>query len=357
MMDIFTVGGAVRDKLLGLTPKDRDYVVVGGSAQAMLDAGYLQVGADFPVFLHPESQDEYALARVERKTAVGYHGFAVYTAGVTLEEDLSRRDLSINAMAMDDAGNVIDPYGGQHDLAAKVLRHVSEAFAEDPLRVLRLARFQARFGPSWTVAADTMALMQSMVVNGELDALTRERVWVEFEKGFGEPHPQLMLQVLRELGLFDRPGFAEYAHFGTCDLAELAYAAEQGAALPVRVAMTLCRDWTREEIKASRIPSDIREAAQALHRVKVAGVEHFVDWTAGAKLALLESLDVLRRPACFDTVCQTLALRHPEVSLALLLARAQLRDIDQGAVVKGLTLPADIKAAIRQARIAALASV
>lgn len=355
-MKIFTVGGAVRDLLRGQEPKDRDYVVVGGSAKAMLAAGYLQVGADFPVFLHPVTQDEYALARVERKTAIGYHGFTVDTAGVTLEEDLSRRDLTINAMALDEAGTIIDPYNGQHDIKHRVLRHVSVAFAEDPLRVLRLARFQARFGPSWTVAPATMALMQAMVDGGELDALTRERVWVEFEKGFGEPNPQLMLQVLRELGLFARPGFAEYANFATCDLGELAFAAKRGASLPVRVAMTLCRDWTRDEVKASRIPSEIREAAQALQRVQAAGVQNFGAWAPEAKLALLESLDVLRRPACFDTVCQALALRHPEVSLALLLARAQLREIDQGAVVKGLTLPADIKAAIRSARLVALAA-
>jgi tRNA nucleotidyltransferase (CCA-adding enzyme) len=353
-MKIYTVGGAVRDTLLGMKPKDRDYVVVGGSAQAMLDSGYLQVGADFPVFLHPVTQDEYALARVERKTAAGYHGFTVDTAGVTLEEDLSRRDLTINAMAMDETGTVVDPYGGKQDLESRVLRHVSEAFAEDPLRVLRLARFQARFGATWTIAPETMTLMHAMVAAGELDALTRERVWVEFEKGFGEPHPQLMLEVLRDLGLFARSSFSEYANFATCDLAELAFAAEQGASLPVRVAMTLCRDWTRDEIKASRIPSEVREAAQAVQRVHLAKVQSFQDWTAEAKLALLESLDVLRRPACFDTVCQMLALRHPDVAQALQNARELLRSIDQGALVSGLRDSRIIKETIRGARLAAL---
>lgn len=355
-MDIYTVGGAVRDTLLGNTPKDRDYVVVGGSAQAMLDAGYLQVGADFPVFLHPKTQDEYALARVERKTAAGYHGFTVETAGVTLEEDLSRRDLTINAMAMDDAGRIVDPYGGRMDLEAKVLRHVSDAFAEDPLRVLRLARFQARFGPEWGIAPDTRALLRKMVAAGELDALTRERVWVEFEKGFGEPHPQLMLQVLRELGLFERAGFAEYANFASCDLTLLAQAAANEAPVAVRVAACLRRDWTREETKASRIPTDIREAAQAAWRMAQAGAQGYPDWNAEAKLALLESLDVLRRPACFDTACAVMALAHPVAAAQMQDGRALLRNIDQASLVKGLAAPAAIKEAIRKARLAVLAT-
>jgi tRNA nucleotidyltransferase (CCA-adding enzyme) len=355
-MDIYVVGGAVRDTLLGKTPKDRDYVVVGGSAQAMLEAGYLQVGADFPVFLHPETQDEYALARVERKTAAGYHGFTVQTAGVTLEEDLSRRDLTINAMAMDTAGSIVDPYGGRVDLDAKVLRHVSDAFSEDPLRVLRLARFLARFGPAWKVAPETWQLLQSMVAAGELDALTRERVWVEFEKGFGEPYPHLMLHLLRELGLFERPGFAEYAHFASCDLAVLDRAAIEGAPVAVRVAACLRRDWTRDELKASRIPSDIREAAQACWRMQQAGAQAFTNWDAEAKLALLESLDVLRRPACFDTACAVLALTHPVAAAEMQKCRILLRNIDQGRVVEGLTSATVIKLAIREARLAALSA-
>jgi len=355
-MEVYVVGGAVRDRLLGRPSKDCDRVVVNGSAKAMLDAGYRQVGADFPVFLHPETQDEYALARVERKTGAGYNGFTVETAGVTLEEDLSRRDLTINAMARDKEGVVIDPFGGRADLEAKVLRHVSEAFAEDPLRVLRVARFLARFGPDWSVAPETRKLMLSMVASGELDALTRERVWVEFEKGFDEDHPQLMLQLLRELGVFERASFSEYANFGTCDLDLLARAAVKKASVAVRVVVTLCRDWTSEEAKASRIPSDIREAAQAYLRVKTAGAHAFPSWDAEVKLALLERLDVMRRPACFDTVCAALALEHPCAASVMQDARELLRGIDQGSLVKGLTSPAAIKETIRNARLGVLAT-
>ena len=182
-MKIYTVGGAVRDRLLGLTPGDRDYVVVGSSPDDMLSAGYTPVGKDFPVFLHPKTHEEYALARTERKTGLGYRGFSVYAApDVTLEEDLARRDLTINAMAEDAAGNVIDPYGGQQDLKARVLRHVSPAFAEDPVRILRLARFAARF-PQFEVAPETRALMRQMVSAGETKNLVPERVWQELSRG------------------------------------------------------------------------------------------------------------------------------------------------------------------------------
>ncbi|MFO1228510.1 MAG: multifunctional CCA tRNA nucleotidyl transferase/2'3'-cyclic phosphodiesterase/2'nucleotidase/phosphatase, partial [Roseateles sp.] len=182
----FLVGGAVRDRLLGLPVKDRDWVVVGASPEALLKAGYQPVGKDFPVFLHPETHEEVALARTERKTAPGYHGFAFHAApDVTLEQDLTRRDLTINAMAEDEAGRVIDPHGGQADLAAKVLRHVSPAFAEDPVRILRLARFAARFA-DFTVAPETLQLMRDMVEAGEVDALVPERVWQELSRGLME---------------------------------------------------------------------------------------------------------------------------------------------------------------------------
>ncbi len=199
-MKTYLVGGAVRDALLKLPVTDKDYVVVGADSQQMLDLGYSQVGKDFPVFLHPKTQQEYALARTERKTATGYGGFSVYAKeDVTLEQDLLRRDLTINAMAQSDDGTIIDPYGGQQDLAKRQLRHVSDAFIEDPLRVLRVARFAARFAPQgFTIADETMALMTQLSQSGELEVLTAERVWQEIDKVLGCEQPHVFFQVLRQ---------------------------------------------------------------------------------------------------------------------------------------------------------------
>ena len=196
-MKIYRVGGAVRDALLGLPVTDIDYVVLGSTPEQMLAAGFTPVGKDFPVFLHPVTHDEYALARTERKTAAGYHGFVFHCAAdVTLEQDLLRRDLTMNAMAIaedsQDGNAVIDPYGGQRDLAQRLFRHVSPAFSEDPLRILRVARFAARM-PEFRVAAETEQLMRAMVAAGEVDALVPERVWQEFSRGLMERHPKLNL--------------------------------------------------------------------------------------------------------------------------------------------------------------------
>lgn len=204
-MKICLVGGAVRDQLLGLPITDRDWVVVGATSEQMLALGYQQVGKDFPVFLHPQTKEEYALARTERKQGLGYHGFSCHAGSdVTLEDDLRRRDLTINAMAVCD-GNLVDPYGGEKDLAARCLRHVSEAFTEDPLRVLRVARFAAklaRFG--FVLATETRSLMRDMVASGELAQLTPERVWQETAKALITDHPEVYFQVLRETGALAR---------------------------------------------------------------------------------------------------------------------------------------------------------
>ena len=198
-MQIYLVGGAVRDQLLGLPVKDRDWVVVGADADELLRQGYQPVGKDFPVFLHPNTREEYALARTERKTAKGYAGFAFYAdKTITLEQDLLRRDLTINAMAQDVSGCLIDPFGGQRDLQHKILRHVSPAFAEDPVRILRTARFAARYG--FAVAPETMQLMRDMVAAGEADALVAERVWQELAKGLMENQPRRMIEILRDCG-------------------------------------------------------------------------------------------------------------------------------------------------------------
>ena len=205
-MKIYLVGGAVRDKLLGIEPKDRDWVVVGATPEQMVELGYQAVGKDFPVFLHPETKEEYALARTERKTAPGYHGFEFHASTeVTLEEDLIRRDLTINAMAEDGKGNIIDPFNGREDLENGRLRHVSDAFVEDPVRILRIARYAARFAKwGFRVAHATHALMKKMVESGEVDALVAERVWQELERSLGEAAPQRFFEVLRNCGALAR---------------------------------------------------------------------------------------------------------------------------------------------------------
>jgi tRNA nucleotidyltransferase (CCA-adding enzyme) len=203
-MQTYLVGGAVRDALMGLPVKDRDWVVVGATPETLLAQGYVPVGRDFPVFLHPHTKEEYALARTERKTAPGYRGFVMHAKpDVTLEEDLARRDLSINAIAQSPDGVLIDPYGGQHDIANKVLRHTTPAFREDPVRVLRLARFAARF-TDFNVAPETQLLMAEMVAHGEIDHLVAERVWLELAKGLMEARPSRMFEVLRSCGALQR---------------------------------------------------------------------------------------------------------------------------------------------------------
>ncbi len=201
-MQIFLVGGAVRDQLLNRPIVERDYLVVGSNAAEMLALGYVQVGKDFPVFLHPKSKEEYALARTERKQGLGYTGFVCHAdESVSIEDDLLRRDLTINAMAMSDDGTIIDPYNGQQDLKDRIFRHVSPAFSEDPLRVLRLARFAARYDDfNFSIAPETLQLMKSMVAAGELENLTADRVWKEFSRALAEPHPEVFIDILRTTG-------------------------------------------------------------------------------------------------------------------------------------------------------------
>ncbi|UCH17373.1 MAG: multifunctional CCA tRNA nucleotidyl transferase/2'3'-cyclic phosphodiesterase/2'nucleotidase/phosphatase, partial [Burkholderiales bacterium] len=195
-MKLYLVGGAVRDALMGVPPGDRDWVAVGATPEQMLSAGFTPVGRDFPVFLHPVTREEVALARTERKTGPGYHGFVFHAdPKVTLEDDLGRRDLTINAIAQDEVGRLVDPFGGQHDLANRVLRHVSPAFVEDPVRILRVARFAARW-PEFRVADETLALMRGMVRSGEAAALVAERVWQELARGMMETRPSRMFEVL-----------------------------------------------------------------------------------------------------------------------------------------------------------------
>lgn len=333
-MECYIVGGAVRDALLGRPVNDHDWVVVGATPQDMAAQGFLPVGKDFPVFLHPQTKEEYALARTERKTAPGYHGFAFHAdPGVTLEQDLARRDLTINAMARTTDGRLVDPFGGQDDLRAKRLRHVSPAFAEDPVRILRLARFAARFG-DFEVAPETVVLMRAMVAAGEVDALVPERVWQELSRGLMEPHPQRMFEVLRDCGALARllpevdrlwgvPQPA--AHHPEVDtgahlMMVLQMSARLEAPLPVRFAC-LCHDlgkgttpqeeWPRHIAHEKRsvelaqavcerwkVPVECRALAEVTAREH--GNVHRSDTLgASALMRLFERCDALRRPDRF----------------------------------------------------------
>jgi tRNA nucleotidyltransferase (CCA-adding enzyme) len=390
-MKVWKVGGAVRDALLGCAGSDVDWVVTGATPGDMLAAGYTPVGRDFPVFLHPVTKQEYALARTERKTAPGYRGFVFHTdAGVTLEDDLRRRDLTINAMAQDEAGVITDPHGGQRDLRARLLRHVSPAFAEDPVRILRVARFAARFG-DFEVAAETRALMREMVRAGEVDALVAERVWQELSRGLMEAHPSRMFDVLHACGALGRllPEIeADWQpvgrHAGPLRRA-VDLSAQRGAPLPVRFAVlthrlgrldssasapgtslvsaalqSLCERW--------RIPSDCREVAEGVVRERAA-VQHSATLGAEDLVCLLDRLDAWRRRERFDRVLQACdciaraetsdpdAARRPShARLRQALARAAAVDAGAAATqaaAQGLRGPA-LASAVHAARVRAV---
>jgi len=340
---VYVVGGAVRDELLGLPVQDRDHVVVGATPEEMERAGYKPVGRDFPVFLHPRSHEEYALARTERKSGRGYKGFTVHAAPeVTLEEDLRRRDLTINAMAKDEQGALIDPFHGAQDLQKGVLRHVSEAFAEDPVRILRVARFAARFG--FTVAAETMALMQRMVASGETDYLVPERVWQELAKGLMEKQPERMFEVLEAAGLRSRL-LPELDSFGKL----------QGS-LPQRFAR-LAWPLQESEVEALcerlRVPNEVRELALLACRNRVALRASRLA-TPHALLELLKRSDALRRPERFRELLEVAARDEPVVDTTRLeRAFAAAASVNAGEVA-GQAAKGKIAEAIDAARLAAI---
>ncbi|WP_126464074.1 multifunctional CCA addition/repair protein [Sulfuritortus calidifontis] len=399
-MQVYVVGGAVRDRLLGLPVQDRDHVVVGATPEDMARLGFRPVGRDFPVFLHPETQEEYALARTERKTARGYKGFQVYASPeVTLEQDLIRRDLTINAMAEAEDGRIIDPYGGQRDLAAKVLRHVSAAFAEDPLRILRVARFAARF-PDFGVAPETLELMRAMVRSGEIDALVPERVWQEISRGLMEGRPSRLIEVLRDCGALAKllpevdalfgvpqdPAKHPEIDTGVHLLRVLDWAAAQGHELPVRYA-ALVHDLGKGLTPRSRwpdhngheaagiaavrgvstrlkVPTDCKELALTVARWH--GEAHRADrLDAAGLLALLEATDAFRRPERFEQFLLACADDHHgrpgyetrpfSQAERLRQALTAARSVDAGAVAAAA--PAGgIPKAIHAARTAAIAA-
>jgi len=399
----FLVGGAVRDQLLGLPAGDRDWVVLAASPEQMVAAGFVPVGQDFPVFLHPQTHEEYALARTERKTAPGYRGFVFHTGPeVTLEEDLARRDLTINAMALDEQGQLIDPWGGQRDLQARVLRHVGPAFAEDPVRILRLARFASRFG-DFAVAPETLALCRDMVAAGEVDALVAERVWQELARALMGPHPQRFFEVLRECGalarvlpevdrLFGVPQRPEYhpeVDTGVHVMMVLQMAAHLATPLAVRFAGlthdlgkgatppdVLPRHLGHEGRSAAllkglaqrlRVPVDCRELADLVAR-EHGNVHRSPTLNAAGLVRLLDRCDAWRRADRFELMllaCECdargrLGFEEQPYAAAPLLRRAlaAAANLDAAAVTsealaRGLKGPA-VGQALHQARIDAV---
>ncbi|WP_291928117.1 multifunctional CCA addition/repair protein [Limnohabitans sp.] len=413
-MGVFVVGGAVRDALMGQRVNDRDWVVVGSTPEAMTAQGFEPVGKDFPVFLHPQTREEYALARTERKTARGYKGFAVQTApDVTLDEDLARRDLTVNAMAVPEAlahqapttwtGQIVDPYGGQRDLQAKVLRHVTDAFAEDPVRILRLARFSARFA-DFSVAGDTMALMRQMVEDGEVDHLVPERVWQELAKGLMAPKPSRMFAVLRECGALkvllpeldrlwgvpQRPEYHPEIDTGVHMMLVMDMAARLNMPLPVRVAC-LMHDLGKGTTPADvlprhighegrsvkllqkvcerlRVPTDCKELAEVVAR-EHGNIHRSAELGPEALMRLLERCDAIRQPERFERALQACECdargrlgfddaAYPQADRLLKAQQAALSvetaPIAQAAAAQGLKGP-KIGEQIAKARIQAIA--
>jgi len=398
-VQIYIVGGAVRDELLGRTNADRDYVVVGASPEIMLAQGFRPVGKDFPVFLHPQTQDEYALARTERKSGHGYHGFSFHAApDVTLEQDLARRDLTINAMAKGDDGTLVDPFGGQRDLQGKILRHVGPAFAEDPVRILRIARFAARFH-EFSVAPETLSLMRNMVSSGEVDHLVAERVWQELAKGLMEDHPARMFMVLRDCGalarllpeldaLFGVPQRADYhpeIDTGIHTMMVLEQTARHHFPLPVRFA-GLTHDLGKATTPADILPRHIGHEARSVDlseqlcaRLKVpndcrdlallmarhhGNIHRAAELKPATMVSLLEKTDALRRPERFRQLLDTCLCdftgrlgwedRPYDSPARLLSALAAVNRVEAGKIAAACADKSSIPERIQQARIAAV---
>jgi len=401
-MRSYIVGGAVRDALLGLPVKDHDWVVVGATPDEMLARGFRPVGKDFPVFLHPETQEEYALARTERKTGRGYAGFAFHASpDVTLEEDLARRDLTINAIARDEAGTLIDPHGGQADLQARLFRHVGPAFVEDPVRILRLARFAARFH-DFNVAPETLALMKSMVADGEVDHLVPERVWQEIARGLMEARPSRMIRVLRDCGalarllpeldkLFGVPQPEKYhpeIDTGEHVLMVIDAAAAADTPLPVRWACLLhdlgkgetpaavlphhygheARSATlaREVSERLKAPADCRDLAVLVAR-EHGVLPRITELRPDTIVKILERSDALRRPERFHAMLDASACDHrgrgnatdaPWLpAAAWQAALAAVRAVDAGAIARACIDKAQIPQRVHAARVEAVKSL
>lgn len=401
-MQVYCVGGAVRDELLGLPVRDRDFVVVGTTPEQMRALGYRPVGKDFPVFLHPKTQEEYALARTERKTAKGYKGFQVYAApDVTLEQDLGRRDLTINAIAKDTDGQLIDPYRGIEDLQARVLRHVSPAFAEDPVRILRVARFAARFS-DFEVAGETLALMREMVASGEADALVPERMWQELAKGLMEARPSRMFDVLRACGVLAKilpeverlfgvpqpPQHHPEIDTGVHIMLVVDYAASQNFSLPVRFAAlvhdlgkgttpveVLPRHIGHEErgvglvravCERLKVPNACRDLGVIVARYHGKAYRAF-EMRPDTVVKLLQETDAFRQPERFEAflqACECDLRGRPGFETRLFSEADFLRSalaaanaVDAGAIARREQAPDKIRDAVTYARIRAVAAL
>jgi tRNA nucleotidyltransferase (CCA-adding enzyme) len=398
-MKVYQVGGAVRDALLGLPVQDRDFVVVGATPEHMTALGYRPVGKDFPVFLHPETHEEYALARTERKTAKGYKGFQVYASpDVTLEEDLARRDLTMNAIAQGEDGQLIDPFHGQRDIEQRLLRHVSAAFVEDPVRILRAARFAARF-TDFNVAPETLQLMREMVAAGEVDALVPERVWQELSKGLMEPKPSRMFEVLRACGALKKilpeldrlwgvpqpPQHHPEIDTGIHVMMVVDEAASQGYSLPVRFAAlthdlgkgTTPKDMLPRHIgheersvyllkdlcQRLRVPNDCKALAHVVAKFH-GKVYRLHEMRPDTKVRFLTDTDAIRQPERFKEFLRTCEcdfrgrsgntekpVPHTAAWLDLLNAVMQ---VDAGAIAKQYQAPEIIREAVFQARVEAV---
>lgn len=400
-MKIYAVGGAVRDRLLGRPVADQDYVVVGSTPEQMEQLGYRPVGKDFPVFLHPQTHEEYALARTERKTARGYRGFDIHASPeVTLAQDLARRDLTINAIARDENGNIIDPHHGVADLKAGILRHVSQAFVEDPVRALRVARFAARFG--FTIAAETQALMREMVRNGEVDHLVPERVWQELSRGLMESKPSRMLLALRDCGALERVVPELDALFGVPQPAQhhpevdtglhillvVDYAAARNYPLTVRFAalthdlgkaLTPREHWPKHHghehksvdlverlCERLRVPGECRDLALLAARYH-GDVHRAQELRPATVLKLLSAADVYRKPARFEELLAACSCDYhgrsgletrpyPQADWLRAAANAA-REVDAGGIAQKVDGdPGRIAAAIEAARLEAVST-
>lgn len=398
-METYVVGGAVRDELLGLEVKDHDHVVVGATPEQMVELGYRPVGKDFPVFLHPQTHEEYALARTERKSGKGYKGFQVFASPeVTLEEDLARRDLTINAIAKAEDGNLIDPYNGLSDINSKTLRHVSPAFVEDPVRILRVARFAARF-TDFSIAPETMQLMRQMVEEGEVDALVAERVWQELAKGLMEAKPSRMFEALRECGalkkilpeldrLWGVPQPAQHhpeVDTGVHVMMVIDYAASQGYSLPVRFAALthdLGKGTTPQDIlpkhighedrsvrlladvcKRLRVPNDCKELAHIVAKFH-GKVPRTDEMRPDTLVRLLQDTDAFRQPERFREflrACESdsrgrtgFESRPFPYADNLLKVLEAASNVDAGAIARNFEEPEKIKRAVYEARVEAV---
>lgn len=368
-LQVYIVGGAVRDALLGRPAGDRDWVVVGSTPEDMVARGFIPVGGDFPVFLHPQTKEEYALARTERKSGRGYKGFTFYTgADVTLEEDLKRRDLTINAMAQSMTGQLVDPLNGAADLQARLFRHVGPAFEEDPVRILRLARFAARF-TDFSVAPETLKLCQQMVASGEVDALVPERVWQELSRGLMSEKPSRMLTVLVDTGASARimPEWKDSVRVAQW----LDASAQAGEYFPLSARYALlCLDTEQraELAKRLRVPTDCVEMARLLPIVLAGACDtgltpdpqsagHPIGAASLAEhvMSVFERCDAIRKPERFGWLLESARLVQQDIDPLWWRARLDIvLAVDAGAAARTASEPAQIKQAVRAARLAAL---